>query len=210
MATNLALIFDLLLRANPNMSWTKFIIICLATIAAIVVAFMFLMGRFKSGTAPLWTQLAPVINGRLKMSNWAYSGTKLNGAYNGLVVVAWVDYDKQIAIGAPGVTHNYFFAVEGMTGARGRNWNIHRSYNNQESEIQADAPLQHRLYQAGILSTAQNWPAQESAAYNARRGTLRLRMSIRNERALPTPDIFKHQLDALLYLAGINRQVNVY
>jgi hypothetical protein len=210
MATNLALIFDLLLRANPNMSWTKFIIIGVATITAIVVGFMFLMGRFKSGTAPLWTRLAPVINGRFKMSNWSYSGTKLNGSYNGLPVVAWVDYDKQIAIGAPGVTHNYFFAVEGMTGARGSNWNIHRRYNNQESEIQADAPLQQRLYQAGILSTGQNWPAQESAAYNARRGTLRLRMLMKNERALPTPDVFKHQLDALLHLASINRQVNLY
>jgi hypothetical protein len=210
MATNFALILDLLLRANPNMSWTKFIIICVATIVAIVVAFIFLMGRFKSGTAPLWTKLAPVINGRLKMSNWTYSGTKLNGSYNGLPLVAWVDYDKQIAVGAPGVTHKYFFAVEGMTGARGSNWNLRRSYNNQGSEIQADAPLQQRFYQADILSVAQDWPAQASAAYNARHGALRLRMPIQNERALPTPDIFKHQLEALLSLANINGQVNVY
>jgi hypothetical protein len=121
-----------------------------------------------------------------------------------------VDYDKQIATGAPGVTHNYFFAVEGMTGVRGSNWKLHRSYNNQESEIQADAPLQQRLYQAGILSAAQNWPPQASAAYDARHGTLRLRMPIQNERALPPSEIFKHQLDALLYLSNINGQVNVY
>ena len=190
------------------MSWTKFIVICGAAIAAIVGAFIFLMGRFKSGTAPLWTQLAPIINGRLKMSNWTYSGTKLNGSYNGLSVVAWVDYDKQIAVGAPGVTHNYFFAVEGMTGARGSNWKLHRSYNNQGWEIKADGPLQQQLYQAGILSIAQNWHSQASAAYNARHGTLRLRMPIQNERTLPTPDNFKHQLDALSYLANVNGQVN--
>jgi hypothetical protein len=211
MAMTFVLILDLLLRTNPNMSWTKFIIICVATILAIVAAFVFLISRANSNFVKLWPTLAPLINGTVHKAVLTYQGNTLTGNYHGLPVRARVKGKN----GGKGNPNIYHFEVLVTPGTHGRDWKLHYDQGflgmgADGWEIKTrDEALKQRLAQSGLMTMAQNGSGETSITNDGDKGTLLYRTRIDSLYDLPTPDVFKGQLDLLTKLVNVNRQVNV-
>lgn len=196
------------------------VVLLAAALGIGLVYYRFKQARFVRA----WAPLIELVNGRVRDSEGGSDSSWLSGTYQGRPIEAAMIPGRNVhattsgSDDAGGWTYNYFdVALTGVTGAH--DWRVEctRSALNRGQQgwnVVAGAPaLQAALEQAGIISLVaalgeppSHWqmPVVE---YSHQRRTLRYQADA-GKGWLPTKERLRAQLDLLLKLDDLNRQLN--
>ena len=167
----------------------------------------------RAKRAQQWSNLSGIVSGILV-------GDNLTGTYHGFPVAATVGEEiKTVSVGAvTGGIPDSYYVLKMFIGAQGKDWSLEykdgkfldfgaRSWHI----VSKDGALTQRLVKAGVVAAMGNWRrTRDVVVYDAKQGLLMyVTRTWFDGRQVPSPEDFKAQLRLLMYLANINKQVNV-
>jgi hypothetical protein len=187
---------------------TVLVIVGLLIIAAVLAIFLVKRGNVKY--AKLWPGLTGIVGGTFK-------GHKMSGTYQNLPVNAQVKVvagkrSRGLGRGTRSAKINeYSFEISSVAGSQGGDWVVWDDITpgGGQWRTRADDDLARRLKESGIVAEVQRESQGAEAHYKAGSGTLTYSTRIADAYALPNPQQFQIQLDTLMRLAQLNRQINV-
>lgn len=191
---------------------TLFGVFVLIIFLAFVFGLGFLLNRFKNRRFhQAWAPLVPMIGGKVHEDGGGAATSWLSGTYRGQPVRAAMVPNRNRYSGESGPRYNYFeIALLEVPGKQ--DWRIeHKTavlgFGQTGWQIEtADTALKERLLASEVINKIAHMGPEE-IRYQARAKTLLFSEDVTPGWA-PAPDRFQAELELLLLLARVNREVN--
>jgi hypothetical protein len=180
-----------------------------------------LLSKYKNARfAKAWSPLVPLVNGTVTGDGGGAATSWLTGVYRGAQMRASMSPDRNTSSEGGGTKYNYFdVTLLDVPGAR--DWAVIYDtpilgFGKKGWRVKAeDAALEEDLLRSGVVEMVARFgvphlPASfglPAVEYRRRERTLRYSADVTPQWA-PTPEHFRAQLELLLRLAEVNKEVN--
>jgi hypothetical protein len=187
-----------------------------AVVLVIFLIFVFVAGwilnKFKNARfTRAWTPLQPIINGKVHEDGGGAATSYLVGTYRGWQVQASMTPNRNRYSGESGHRYNYFdVALLEVPGKHDWSFAYHTPLLGRETAtwrvVTHDPALAERLQNANLISVLAGL-GHPKIEYKQRGKMLQYQADI-TPLQVPTPEMFQRQIEALIWMAKINEEVN--